>query len=150
MDKQLQNLLEAIGETLVEYIIAEGIATGPTTQGYVGLEKSIQVKSVSYDITNNKVQINIPEYTKYIESGRKRRAKKVPISIILKQLKRKNVTPSNSIAFAIQNSIYKKGIIARPFIDRAVKEAQNAITVDIQDYMDVTIQDVLNKFNFKK
>lgn len=150
MDKQLQNLLEAIGETLVEYIIAEGIATGPTTQGYVGLEKSIQVKSVSYDITNNKVQINIPEYTKYIESGRKRRAKKVPISIILKQLKRKNVTPSNSLAFAIQNSIYKKGIIARPFIDRAVKEAQNAITVDIQDYMDVTIQDVLNKFNFKK
>ena len=41
MDKQLQNLLEAIGETLVEYIIAEGIATGPTTQGYAGLEKSI-------------------------------------------------------------------------------------------------------------
>lgn len=150
MDKQSQNLLEAIGETLVEYIIAEGIATGPTTQGYGGLEKSIQVKSVSYDITNNKVQINIPEYTKYIESGRKRRAKKVPISIILKQLKRKNVTPSNSLAFAIQNSIYKKGIRARPFIDRAVKEAQNAITVDIQDYMDATIQDVLNKFNFKK
>ena len=150
MDKQLQNLLEAIGETLVEYIIAEGIATGPTTQGYAGLEKSIQVKSVSYDITNNKVQINIPEYTKYIESGRKRRAKKVPISVILKQLKRKNVTPSNSLAFAIQNSIYKKGIRARPFIDRAVKEAQNAITVDIQDYMDTTIQDIINRFNFKK
>lgn len=150
MDIKLQNLLEAIGETIVEFLIQEAIATGPTTQGYSGLETSIFIRDISYSISNNKVQISMPEYAKYIESGRKRRKKKVPLSIILKQLRRKNLPTTNGLAFAIQNSIYKKGIKPRPFIDRALDMAQNAITVDIEEYMTTTIQDVINKFNTKK
>lgn len=92
------------------------------------------------------------DYWKYIESGRKKGAKRIPADVVgkvwqntnnidprqvLMQLRLKKVrklkTAKNklnydkaakSLSFVIQNSIFKKGIKPKPFVDRVIEDGR--------------------------
>jgi hypothetical protein len=97
------------------------------------------------------VQVELPEYAEALDKGRKPGARKVPVSALVKWMKRYNLSAKkggniNQAAFAIQNSIFKHGIKARPFLkkmqqflDEAVQELIDTLIVpDILGILDTT------------
>lgn len=126
-------LLEATAEAIVESIQLQ--------LSIINLKDSNLYKNITYKIDSKSLSLTIimPDYFKYIESGRKAFARKVPIIVLLKWLKRKNIQPKqsgmklNALAFAIQNSIYKKGIKPRKFLQKAldVADIRNELTIEI-------------------
>ena len=81
--------------------------------------------SVEWQYRENIFVLIANDYFRYIDSGRKPKARKVPVEALIKWIKKKGITPRggqsvNSLAFAIQQSIYKVGIKARKFIDPVI------------------------------
>lgn len=114
MDK-LNLILEANAEAFVE-TIQEGLAKA-------GLAGSKLYQSVRQEVNSGVLKIYMYDYAKYVLSGRKAGAKKVPISVLINWIKAKGIAPKagqsvNSLAFAIQNGIYKTGIKGRQFISK--------------------------------
>jgi hypothetical protein len=77
------------------------------------------------------VYMNLAEYWKYIEYGRKP-GKRPPINAILKWIKDKGITPrggikisDKSLAFVISRSIGEKGIKPRPVLFEKIVKEQN-------------------------
>jgi hypothetical protein len=93
------------------------------------------------------------DYAQYVDSGRKKFAKKVPISALLLFIKQRGIgqargrngrygkrtISANQLAFMIQNSIYKKGIAGRHFIQPAFDLGQNLVDI----YLDNSLLDGL-------
>jgi hypothetical protein len=87
-----------------------------------GLQKSVESKVVGGDT----ITAYMADYGRYVISGRRPFARKVPISALLKWIAQKGISSSNPrlssnrLAFAIQNAIYKNGIRGRDFLTPAV------------------------------
>lgn len=134
-------ILEVIGESLVEATKQELIA--------IGLKDSNIIEEVSYRLSKDTVILLLPAYYKYIESGRKSGAKKVPIRILIAWMKRKGIGLSrlNETAYAIQNSIYKNGIKARPFLNKALEDAKEIAlektSIEFKDLIDTRLKKLL-------
>lgn len=77
------------------------------------------VKSVEFIQTNSGLQLLANDYYQYVSTGRRPRARKVPIEDLIPWIKKYNVGSGNinSIAWAIQQSIYKKGLKGKSFSD---------------------------------
>lgn len=92
-----------------------------------GLDKSKLQQSIESEVSNgDTVTAYMADYGRYVISGRRKFARKVPISALLAWIQEKGIKPRepkmsiNSLAWAIQNAIYKNGIIGRDFITPAV------------------------------
>lgn len=57
------------------------------------------------------------DYLEYVESGRKPRARKVPIRPLIDWMKQKGISNDDRVAWAIRESIYQLGIPARPLLE---------------------------------
>ena len=112
----------------------------------VNLEDSNLYKDLKVEVNENsdifKVLYN--DYLEYIEEGRKPKAKKVPIKNIIEWCKRKGIGSDNNTAYAIQQSIYMKGIPARPILINVDKN------IDMQwmnKWSDDIFQEIIKKIN---
>lgn len=112
----------------------------------VNLEDSNLYKDLKAEVNENsdifKVLYN--DYLEYIEEGRKPKAKKVPIKDIIEWCKRKGIGSDNNTAYAIQQSIYMKGIPARPILINVDKN------IDMQwmnKWSDDIFQEIIKKIN---
>jgi L-aminopeptidase/D-esterase-like protein len=90
------------------------------------------------------------DYFEWIVTGRRPRAKKVPIEALLKWIKKNNLIPKgkmtvNALAFAIQNSIYKSGIKAKPFEVPATLEAMDILSQHLANDLAAQIEDEITK-----
>lgn len=135
--KEIERLLKAIANAVIESIQNELIT--------YGLKDSNIIKNTTYKITEYTIDIEIPFYYVFIESGRKPLTKKVPIDILLKWMKRKNISTENNRVWAIQQSIYKNGIKARPFIDKAIANSEQQIEVLLRLDFDELINERLER-----
>lgn len=93
-----------------------------------GVSKDSQlVDSIEWKVQNGTFVMLANDYYEYVSTGRRPRARKVPIIPLLDWIKRKRLKgrsrtsgrfiTNNSLAFAIQNSIYKHGIKGKKYID---------------------------------
>lgn len=57
------------------------------------------------------------DYLDYIDSGRRPKAKRVPIRDLIAWCKKKGLPSDNNTVYAIQQSIYNKGIPSKPIFD---------------------------------
>lgn len=112
----------------------------------VNLEDSNLYKDLKVEVNENsdlfKVLYN--DYLEYIEEGRKPKAKKVPIKDIIEWCKRKGIGSDNNTAYAIQQSIYMKGIPPRPILINVDKN------IDMQwmnKWSDDIFQEIIKKIN---
>lgn len=88
--------------------------------------------------------LQIPAHYLYVDKGRKPNSKRPPVSQIYKWIKQNKIQiPENfdkkAFAFAVSNSIAKKGIKARPFI----QDLQDAIAILTRDF----VVNLINKNN---
>lgn len=117
------------------------------------LYKTIKVNSVHVVVNNFIVQLDLAEYWKYIEYGRRKGAKMPPITAIENWIKRRNIIPrpiqlksgktvipsTKSLAFIIARSISINGIAARPFMKNSIKLIKEKFIKEIEDAL---VQDV--------
>lgn len=62
------------------------------------------------------------DYLTYIESGRKPKARKVPVDALVEWAKRKGIPSDNNTIYAIRESIYKVGIPKRPIFEPFIEQ----------------------------
>ena len=137
-------VLNEFADTLInEYkdkLASEGWQSGK-------LYNSIKKVSVKNSKGNFKLTLNLEEYWKYIEYGRKAGAKMPPIKEIRKWIEKKNIIPRpiklksgkeysptrNTLAFLISRSISKKGIKPKPFFKTSLQTAKDMFIDKIKE-----------------
>lgn len=63
------------------------------------------------------INLIVRDYIEYIESGRKRNSKRIPIDALAEWAKEKGISTKNEVLYAIQQSIFRDGISPRPIMD---------------------------------
>jgi hypothetical protein len=158
----LNGELFELAKLIKEFMIAEAEKGGKhkfRADGKAGI-----VQSTKVEFTVDGVEIELAEHAQYINNGRKAGAKKVPIGALIKWLKRYRVVSRdkktgkyqkssegsiNAAAYAIQQSIFKNGIKARPFIEKTLDFAEDLISEVIDEIMIPEIISII-EFTFKK
>lgn len=109
MKKLIENLSKLILNLVQQSWISAGIDS-----------KSDLIKSIKLNYSSaNGIIIYSNSYAENIQKGRKKFAKKIPISFLIEFVKKNNKSNKdvNKIAYAIQNSIYKEGIKGKNIIN---------------------------------
>lgn len=113
--------------TMIEDIFTEEVRKEAKAEG---LSDWDQIKVIS---TPSGLELKGPDKYKWVQLGRRKgsgKGTRVPIQALVEWIKKKNIKPRdgksiNSLAWAIQMSIYKEGIKnavePRPFVERAYK-----------------------------
>lgn len=83
-----------------------------TTLEFSNLDNTVKIEAVDFNFN-----LFYNYYLEYIESGRKPRARKVPIRPLIDWMKRKHISDDNRVAYAIRESIYQLGIPPRPLLE---------------------------------
>ena len=108
------------------------------------------IKSIKGEIKNNQIIMVANHYLKYVDEGRKP-GKYPPIAPLKKWAKIK--LGDESIGYAVQRSIYKKGIkktdvinkAFKVFIDKMGPDIEKLVEANIIDSLDLIIQDINKK-----
>ena len=103
---RIQDGLANIGQFVIEELAKEIIKQDHSNTGKL-------IESLDYKVVNNVVEIFMNDYGRYVNTGRKRGAKKVPISALVEWIKQRGIESNNKkavgIAFAIQKTIERQG-----------------------------------------
>lgn len=83
-----------------------------TTLEFSNLDNTAKIEATDFHFN-----LFYNHYLEYIESGRKPRARKVPIKAIIDWMKRKHISDDNRVAYAIRESIYQIGIPPRKLLE---------------------------------
>lgn len=77
------------------------------------------VKSVEFIPSDSGLQLLANDYYEYVSTGRKPKARKVPIEDLIPWIKKYNIGSGNinSLAWAIQKGIYENGIKGKNYAD---------------------------------
>jgi len=100
------------------------VATAKVLQIYK-LGGTALIKSIEWQYKNEMFVLIANDYFEYVSTGRRPRARKVPVEDIIKWMKKKGIAPRggnyNQAAFAIVDSIYKNGIKAKNYINPVIE-----------------------------
>lgn len=99
-------------------------------------------------VENSDFQFNLfyNDYLEYIESGRKPKARKVPIRPLVDWMKRNMISDDIRVAYAIRESIYQLGIPARNLLEPFDNMLDERFEIKIYDYIFLTITEKLDKY----
>lgn len=112
-----------------------------TTLEFTNLD--VQAKIEENDFTFN---LFYNDYLEYIESGRKPKARKVPIMAIISWMKKNFISDDIRVAYAIRQSIYQLGIPARPLLQPFGNMLDKRFEEKLYDYIFNTITEKLDLF----
>jgi len=99
-------------------------------------------------VEENDFQFNLfyNDYLEYIESGRKPKARKVPIRPLIDWMKKNFISDDVRVAYAIRESIYQLGIPARPLLEPFGNMLDERFETRIYEYIFETITEKLDKY----
>jgi hypothetical protein len=148
-------VLTTTGEYLVE-LLQQGLAAQ-------GLRDSRIIHNISYTISGrNLVSIQIPAYAEWVDKGRRPYGVDAgrivntppPFGAILAWVKRKRIRGRDKrgrfirdadLAWAIRTAIARKGIKPRPFIEQAIRSADEQLQTYFATSYDIVVDDLLGK-----
>lgn len=115
-----------------------------------GVDKNSDlVKSVEYEEgKEGTFTLLVNDYLQYVSSGRRPKARKIPIQSLIKFIKDNNIRPRagqsiNQLAFAIQTSIFKSGIKGKNNIDKLEQTAFDVYEENIMNALEVNVLDAM-------
>jgi len=97
-------------------------------------------KSVEYVVTKDGVNMLVASYYPFVSNGRRANIRRVPIANLIEFIKKNNIRPRggqtiNQLAWAIQTSIYRRGIKGKKFEDK--------VATGVADYTAAALADEL-------
>jgi hypothetical protein len=99
------------------------------------LQNSDLYKSIEWDYKNDQFVLLANDYFQSVAFGRQPHARLVPVEDLIKWMKKKGIAPRhgtyNSVAYLIQQSIYRNGIKARPFVNPIEDVTTDLISEDL-------------------
>lgn len=115
---------------------------------YYKLGNSDLSKSIEYKFNKDVFILIANDYFTFVSTGRRPRARKVPVEDLIKWMKKKNISPRlgqtyNSVAFAMAEKIYKTGIKAKNYINPVIDVTTEMMTDDISDTLSEEIATVI-------
>ena len=127
---------------------------------FKGLDKRSSLYNsmqVSWDSTPN-ILVEGLDYLKFIDQGRKAGARKIPIQVILRWIKKRNIKPRNAkgqfkamtlnqLAFVIQRSIFKIGIRPRNIIRTSFEQIDELYKLNVETGIQEIIQGLIVTIN---
>lgn len=122
MNKETLKIVEAIGNdilTLATIIMEDDSISvndkvGKNTLKNSALKSNIEQKIQATD--NPIIQTFFNHYIIYVEKGRKKGAKRIPIDALRDWALRKGIPTDNNTLYAIQTAIVRDGITGRPIL----------------------------------
>lgn len=147
-----ESLLNSFAQTIVNRY-KDKISEYSSGKLYKTIDYTITSKSDSYLVT-----INLEEYWKYIEKGRRAGAKMPPVSAIENWIKVRKILPRpvalksgkqrvptvQQLAYVIARSIARNGIAPRPFMRESIEDTLN----DFSSKLTAAVrEDVLENLN---
>ncbi|RNI30961.1 hypothetical protein EFA69_06625 [Rufibacter immobilis] len=149
-EKELKSYLNGqlfqVAREIKEYIIT--LAEAGSRHKFRKDGKDGFYQQTTVDFNTDGVTINFPQHAYFLDVGRKALARKVPVSVLINWIKRYRIlgrsqktgkyqkasgNSINSLAFAIQTAIYKKGLRARNFIAPSMEYAEQALAQVIDE-----------------
>lgn len=118
------------------------------------LQGSDLSKSVEYVYRNDQFVLLANDYFTYVSTGRRPRARKVPVEDIIKWMKDKGIAPKpnqtyNQVAYVITESIYRNGIKAKNYINPIVAVSEDLITEDLETTLaNQIVEEITNDLTF--
>ena len=113
-----------------------------------GMKKTDEVvKTIEFKEVNNVFVLIANDYYTYVDTGRRPRARKVPITDLIKWIKDKKIrtTNINSLAFAIQTSIYKHGIKGKRYADEVEDVVADVSEIKIADGLEDALAEAIDE-----
>ena len=100
--------------------------------------RSNLTRSIEWQYQKNSFVLLAFDYFEYVDTGRKPKARKVPVEELIPWLRENNIRPRggqtySSLAFAIQQAIYKTGIKGKNYTDDITETSLDLIADDISD-----------------
>ena len=144
--KQLSREIMYVWRELMDSDYAVNKRGSRRSGGRVTLEFTyldVQAKIEENDFTFN---LFYNDYLEYIESGRKPKARKVPIMAIISWMKRNFISDDVRVAYAIRQSIYQLGIPPRPLLQPFGNMLDKRFEEKLYDYIFNTITEQLDLF----
>lgn len=144
MDKDISKLLRLVGELFVADMIAFLDTHGID-------EDSKLARSMTIKTGPRSLQVFANYYFQYVEGGRRPFVKKVPIDALIRWIKRTRIRPKdrrvtiNSLAFAIQTAIYKRGIQPKPFVEPALEQLEKNLDEIFDEELDKIFQQEVDR-----
>lgn len=166
-NKTITEIYFEVGQVIVDTMIfqLENFRDPRHGKGSLGRDSQL-VRSFDYDVTFQERDVKTgqfqslglilfaEDYAEFLDRGRRALTRKVPISALIKFIKKRNLQKSirgrggrflsvNQLAFMIQNSIYKHGINARNFIRPAVEAGEEVLQINIdRDLLDILVEPI--------
>ena len=108
------------------------------------------VKSIEFKEQNGVFVMLANDYYTYVSTGRKPRARKVPIMDLVQWIKDKRIRPRagqtiNQLAFAIQTSIYKSGIKGKTYLTEVEDVVADVSEVKVADGLEDALLEGIDK-----
>jgi len=131
---------------VTEEIIKEITAATKKVVEYYKLGNTDLIDSIEWRYKDDAFVLVANDYFKYIDSGRRPRARKVPVEYLIKWMRKKGIKPRrgqtiNSLAYAIQNGIYKAGIRAKKLLDPIINVTMDILAIYIAEDLSFQIAD---------
>lgn len=101
--------------------------------------------SIQIDESNYIASILVDNYIEYINSGRRKRARKVPIDKLYDWARRRNIPTDNNTLYAIQQTIYRDGIQPRPILNKLLDIFDDNSIID--NNLDKIMQAITNQLD---
>lgn len=134
-------------KTFMKELIPELKKAGAITMTRKGIDvDSDLIKSFEFDIIHGRLQIKANEYFKYVDKGRRAGTDKVPITPLIRWMRKYRVRPKSGqtytqLAYAIQQSIYKSGIRGKHYLDKLYDVYGDVTEEQLSDYLEESLLD---------
>lgn len=104
------------------------------------------INSTQFIETEKGLALEANYYFTYVNDGRRRGVRKVPIPALIDYIKRYNIVPKGGqtitqLAFAIQTSIYRNGIQPKNYLDKIVDTTSDVTEEVVADELSENLAD---------
>lgn len=103
-------------------------------------------EDTTIEVNGDTLLLSYNDYLDYIDSGRKKFEKKIPVDALVDWARKRGIPTDNNVLYAIREAIYKDGISPRPIFKMFEDSLDDAWDENYADLIYDKITDLLDSF----